>query len=397
MRDLPPAYCWRACLFALAVVLLVGCSSGSNSVGVPKASDGVGEELPDAPDNLRSPVLVSGGSSAFVVGSGASSSSGDFSNPFYIFDGKTMRWTKETEVPANPPLDSPAGVWTGSELILVGMPCRLETQPDQDSEGPACASAGLTAFAYDPAGNGWREISAPEVRSAEGDGVRREAIGWDGSSARFVLDSSVWSYAPNEDRWSAGASLDGAEQLCVSGGQVVSSRTPLVSQPGLEAIGPSDGSPPAYATTDDEYGSPVVSVLGDDNEWTPLPAPPVAPGSQPARLSCLGESLLVSAANLSSAALTTDGRVWVAAGPPEPPKAPLVANQVWTGQRLILWDGIGAIGLAFEPKTSVWESIPPGPVMSNPVGAAESIVGLGFGSPDAPTQTFVVFTPDVIR
>jgi len=127
----------------------------------------------------------------------------------------TDTWTALPDPPFEE-LEQVQGVWTGRELVVVGMSC---SERDEDSATVTCEPGGVVGAAFD--GDEWRRLHPPdgalfrEQRRAVG--IRPS--GWDGDEAVFLVQSDLVAIDPSDDRWRVLPSLPAGvipELFCTS-------------------------------------------------------------------------------------------------------------------------------------------------------------------------------------
>jgi hypothetical protein len=135
-----------------------------------------------------------------------------------IYDPAKEVWRHMPDAPFEPHLASPTGLWTGSELIVVGAPCRDQTAGDSSQEN--CVPGGLKAGAFDPTRNSWRNVELPSVgANAHQHGI--EAIGSNSKGSLWVLNGRYWFRTTNGTWDTLPAAPFRTRSLCLVDDQVV--------------------------------------------------------------------------------------------------------------------------------------------------------------------------------
>lgn len=227
------------------------------------------------------------------------------------YSPQTGRWRSLASPPFDPPARFLAAIWTGRELVVVGMPC-TRTVPTADDHGIACKPARRRAAVYDPRRDQWKQIPMPAVAPANTEPITTP-VGWTGSQAVFRMadrDQSLWAYAPAAKRWSHLADPPmGIENtlLCATRGSVAAAvggssaavydvKTRRWSAPvDVEPVELGAPGPVVDLRTGGTFcaGSHVVSVSGArgvqlsarfdiiGRSWRPMSSPPRSPGANP--------------------------------------------------------------------------------------------------------------------
>jgi Kelch motif protein len=252
----------------------------------------------------------------------------------------TARWQWLPAAPVDAPIVY-SSVWTGTELLVLGLTY---------SETTGIAN-GTVAAAYNPATNVWRSLppSPYEVKSIEGG----ESVIWNGTEMLAFGRMSA-AFNPTSNRWRSlrAAPVTGSSVLVSAGRQVLTW--------GGGCCG------------DFSASGSVYNVASDT--WQPMPASPLT-GRWDAYGVWTGTELLVIGGNTEGSVLTDAGaynplgRRWRSLPPMPAPRAG--ATAVWTGTEVLIvgghsraWpiDKVYADGVAFNPVTNRWRTLPSSPI-----------------------------------
>jgi hypothetical protein len=181
-----------------AALLVVGQPDGPGSSQSPAAARAWStfDSPPLSPRSL--PMVSWTGREVVVFGGTALPMAADVSRTLddgAIYDPARDAWRPMAEPPFDPPLGSPSGVWNGSELLVVGVPCG--DQPTADAAREHCAPGGLRIGAFDPAANRWRPVEPPASLGPNAGLQAVEAIGATGAGSLFALDDRRWLLRPD--------------------------------------------------------------------------------------------------------------------------------------------------------------------------------------------------------
>jgi hypothetical protein len=339
---------------ALAAAVAVVDDQGSSSpdprrVGVEGWAD-VGD-LPLSP--RTTPVLAWTGSELLVVG-GERPGSREIEavRDGAAFDPRAGAWREIAEQPVEP-LYGAGGVWTGEELVVVGIRCRGGVDDYVD-----CDPGGYAVRRYRPDRDRWEPVELPAELEELGPGDPYPgAYGFVGDEAVFGLDGRFWAFAPRSGRWRILPEPPRYQDLCVSGDRLVAVEYDDESSRSVGGLAPHEGLR-AY-------------VLGPgDRAWSAavVPDAPVVPALVTDAL-CAGEGVLV--AQLDPSVPTTAGfyldvaaRRWRPAAP-APNRFLPGAPHVWTGRELIVWsqpgppfEAFGRDPVAYHPIGDRWRPLP---------------------------------------
>lgn len=190
----------RWLLAALAVTLLVLAfgivSISSHDEPTQRVvSDGEWANFEAIPLTPRAfPLIAWTGREVVIFGGGAAPSDGKVAQALgdgAIYDPVANAWRPMAAAPFEPPLAVPQGIWTGSELLVVGVPCKEQSE-EEDPSVSDCVPGGLKAGAFDPVGNKWREASLPSVVRDDGHQYGIEALGHSSHGSVFALKGRYW-------------------------------------------------------------------------------------------------------------------------------------------------------------------------------------------------------------
>jgi hypothetical protein len=143
--------------------------------------------------NRSETTVAGGGGQVFVLGGWHTVDGTDGAQLVSLGDGARLdvrsgRWWRIPPMPTPQPLGSPAMVWTGTEVVVVGSPCGPTPLQEDD---PGCSPGGLWVLAYRPETDRWRRIGdverAPSIEERPQAGWELEALGWTGQRAVFSL------------------------------------------------------------------------------------------------------------------------------------------------------------------------------------------------------------------
>jgi hypothetical protein len=158
-------------------------------------------------------------------------------------------WRELPTAPFSRALYRPSGVWTGTEVLVLGTPCGPTST---ESDRAVCTPAGVEMAAYSPAKNTWRIIEGVEgpkgAALALGFPLSSSGLGWTGSEAVFAVSSQrsdqgmlLVDPVAGKSHWAP--ALENTDATCVTGDNVVAVRTGQISQGG----GSSSPNPEAVA------------------------------------------------------------------------------------------------------------------------------------------------------
>jgi hypothetical protein len=261
----------------------------------------------------------------------------------------TGTWTR---LPAAPiaPNNGLTSVWTGKELLVVG----VETRRAKD--GSVVSSTNVAA-AYAPGSRSWRRLpnggragTFPPYRSV-----------WTGREMLVLGQGTRLALNPRTNRWRR---LPGSPLLSVHEGHG------LVAWTGRELVGWGGG------CCGDAF-SDGVAYSPRTNRWRALAPTPLA-GSQRPIGAWTGRELIVLVGGLDpngrpwparlarAAAYNPRTDTWRRIAPLPTPRDG--ANAVWDGRELLVVGGTSRVGLAYDPGTNRWRRLPA--IDSPRIGAA---------------------------
>lgn len=355
-----------ACFAALLALVAVAARSRDNQVVTAGESSGWTRtaDLPyvDRQLSIQAPSIWTGSEVLLV---GALTPVVDYSVPqdpasgglsvleTPAYDPSTNTWRT---LPAPPePMDGPVrAVWTGTEVLVVGVPRSGGiTASGEPCEGVPGAATPVVA-SLDPSTGTWRPRSAPPVSS----GDVRAAL-WTGDELLLVFSNTcIVAYDPATDEYG----------------------TPMAPSP--EATGTVDGTIGGVRRVDSAVwtGTEIVESFVDTGMVAVDPATgasrslPTAP-FLPGEIVWTGESVFglhAPSAEASSTDVLTNVRTAVAP-PPLSRRSRGIAPPQWTGDAVVTWGGtvIGSggngggtwltDGATFDPAAQSWTYIPPAP------------------------------------
>jgi hypothetical protein len=253
-----------------------------------------------------------------------------------VLDCARGRWTEMPHAPFPSYVGSDGAVWTGRELLVIGVPCR----PDpQDIESAVCRPPYRLAATWSPTTNRWRRLAL------RGSPFATERYGYRGYAYGDVIGlgmsrgRAVYAYDrprgrhfalvdPRTGRTSELTPPRGSTLQCVVDGRIT-------------------------ASTEDGSGRTSVWT---GQRWTTAVAPP---RPTPVRVACTGGTLAAFPRRLSApgsdepvAAFDPTGRVWRSL-----PPAPIGGA---SGNPAVV-RGSTAVALATEEPPRVWASDGTGP------------------------------------
>jgi hypothetical protein len=187
---------WARAGIAGAVALLASLTLAVPPVGASSVADrwprGV-TVVSDSPLPPRNgPAVVPMGTRVLVFGGGRwgeGVSEADGHRDGALFDLKTREW--RSIAPAPFPLVSPAGVWTGRHVVIVGTEVSCSNEFGENE----CRTGTLRTAVYTPSTNRWRTIELPREIDAQNSWTPH-AIRWTGSEAMFSLGFGLVAIDP---------------------------------------------------------------------------------------------------------------------------------------------------------------------------------------------------------
>ena len=301
-------------------------------------------------DHARSDAIATAAGERIVVWGGHRGGHftfGDIAMDGLSFDPASRRWMS-IEPPDLPAFRPEVGVWTGTEVIVIGGASRRPYR--------------VLGAAYDPRARSWRPIDVPmRWGGFEGAWTGRELLLWGGPSQSedprrdgFLYDpaADTWrktSPAPISGRWSHSVVWTGSELIVWGGGNA---RSDLA-----------EGA--AY--------NPATDA------WRRLPPAPLSP-RQWMPLTWTGNEVIVWGGSSVSrnvangAAYSPATNAWRKL-PPAPLRGRHYHSAVWTGSEMIVFGGYNyrrsfADGAAYDPVRDNWRKLPRAPIKPRFVHAA---------------------------
>ncbi len=269
------------------------------------------------------------------------------------YDVKKGEWTQMPNAPFDRALYYAAGVWTGAEVVVVGMPCEVQENLDTIYDAQ-CKHPEIAAAAYTSATHSWRSLDGRPDRYL----LIPFGEGWTGRAALFGTDTGdpgreQLIYDTERKSWRFVPAFPGTDTICAVSGAIVAIQT--------------------------------GQVLADRTQHHPNPEAVASP-------------LLVSHLDLGS-------DTWNAMSPtPKPASTGADSEPVVcaAGQAayfpVFLGSGINAGGLWYEPQDGRWLELPPlGTAGSYEIGSIASIHGtkvVSVGNPHrGPGESLLVLPP----
>ena len=273
-------------------------------------------------------------------------------NASAVYDLRRKRWKRTTPPPFHPAILQPNAVWTGRDLVVVGVSCHNRATPQE--EDTRCYPGTLVSGAYDPVRDRWRRIPVPEALAAGftpgNEGASGESIGALDGQAIFSISRQFWSVDPRTEQWKHAAAAP-AYSACVAGRSLIAESASAVSVVDMTAGTTSEVS----AVPAIDPPGPFVFVCGDDAVYAYT-------------------MVLTSAWRYD-----LDARVWEELPTPPQPTA-FVSTGGWTGRDLLISISIRSRdpvtttkdGFAFDPATNAWRTTPDAIVAGGAGGQAWS-------------------------
>lgn len=302
-------------------------------------------------------------------------------------------WSALPEAPFSSPIGGADGVWTGDELIILGVDCKeLQVQ----DEGDTCSPATLDAAMYSPSKNSWTALQPPpgfeEVfrPGAEVGPNFGYAIGWTGSTAVFNIAERLAAFDPRTMQWSD-LPDPGPARVCAPGDGLVAMSivqgAPVAGSP----VSP-EGSTENNLSLRDPGGIDVQTLSADGGKWEA--GPHLETGLRaPSTLDFVcGTNAVLAVSSLLDGIweYQTGPRTWTQkpaaprelATAPEPLNVVLFTTRAWTGADYAMWspslpasegesdesdsqppsrEAYPGIGIVLEPTKSQWVAAQPGP------------------------------------
>lgn len=314
----------------------------------------------------------------------------------WTYDPSTDAWRLGSTLRGPDPLREAVVAWTGSSAIVLAADARSNRTYQR---GAARILGG-----YAPGSDSWTPVVNPTTaRGVRGiwsgaEGFTYGGAGWwfptpVSCGAQSVTNQGLKRFDPVTATWSAGPDAPVArrfEHTAVWAGDAQGHGVMLV-----------------WGGSSIDYGP--QTLLRDGAAFDPVPgtwrvlSAVNAPTARRQHVAVwTGSDMLVWGGRATDAStwFTDGGRYTVASDswtPISSVQAPSGRSQsgaLWTGERMLVWGGIGADGLpradgaAYDPATDTWAALPP---VSSPGGA---VVGAAWSGTDA---YFVLETGDVVR
>lgn len=348
-------------LLVLAVGIVSVSSHNESTQRVVAAGEWVNfEAVPLTPRAF--PLIAWTGREVVIFGGGVGPSDGKAAqdlNDGAIYDPVTDAWHSMAAAPFEPPLAVPTGTWTGSELLVVGVPCK-----EQSAEGTSvsdCVPGGLKAGAFDPTGNKWREVTVPPVLSDGGHQYGIEALGYSTEGSVFALKGGYWIVSRGGTWTELPMPPLRARSLCVVGDQLlaVNYTDDSTYQDQLNALEQAQGEiPPSDLVLPELRSTMSVATLDlSSRDWETIPRSGIE-GAAPQYLNstCAPNGVYVYSAGKADRPESSNARFDAAARSWEPIAAPpgdpnVDPPAVFVDDRLIIW---GDSLLQYDPTTNGW-------------------------------------------
>ena len=289
----------------LAAIFVIGASCGSGTGGDrhaaptrPQFVDGVAKlEVPLS--SRQGAIALAAGSQLVVYGGEGIDRRHALRDDGAVYGLASATWTPMPAGPFTEPLWYPQGVWTGTELVVVGTPC---AHGSFDDDTVVCGNA-PEAAAFSPSTGSWRKLRAPRLSgsTAAGNTVALRAVGWGHGGALFAysptpfdpnVGESLLVFDPESDRWRSIGAPGPPGGLCVTGGRLfqftgratsaggagIVPHDPMATREWRPDIGwTSVGGEPA-PSPDPVYWTQVICGA-DDAVYAPVFAPPAGVGN----------------------------------------------------------------------------------------------------------------------
>jgi hypothetical protein len=303
----------------------------------------------------------------------------------------TGEWRAWPAWPYPETLVHPATVWTGTQLVVIGVGC---SGLQSDEESLTCSSQDVRAATFDPAVFAWRTVAQPpgsEMLDLTGEdvGLCCRAIGRSGDEAVFQVGARYLAVQPSSGKWSSIAAPPTPAQavsFCTFAGRLTTILRENATTNGVLSTA---------------KASRAVQLQGD--QWVELPAVHAPRGDTPLNdqfesvaITCGPTSLVAIDTFWTIASLYTSGASgWTelpqpnvtlegSVDSPIPPQAtvqlpPTFTAAQWTGDRFVWWLATtttplhdprsgeqvqivtNGVGVLLDPQTGDWRNVPPGP------------------------------------
>lgn len=193
---------WRGAVgTALLVLVSAACSGGDSGsevaveAGPPVGALEPGESRVLTPprEGVRRPLTVVGADGVLQYGGVEVVDDASIvpRNDATFLDLATGEWIELPDAPFEHGLLHPAGVWTGSEFVVVGMPCG---KAPADVDVAECGGPRLEAAALDSTSREWREIGKLDVAFDSSLPPEPTALGWTGEHGMFQVASAAGDF-----------------------------------------------------------------------------------------------------------------------------------------------------------------------------------------------------------
>jgi hypothetical protein len=396
MSQRAPTLIRIGALFAVGTILAVGCggSDGSRAESVQPSETSIVRGSPASlppqagvqvltpfPFAIDVDVTAWTGSQLLVFGTQRSAGGRSVHDASAAYEPATGTWRTLPSDPIGPALSGASGVWTGKELVIIGVEC--DNRATENDELPRCFPGSVATITYDVHAESWHRLPDPDIELPEGnEGSLGRAIGFDGRRAIFDFGDALWAFDSRRSEWAA---LDRAPSdstvLCVAG-------TTLVSA-GFVAGSSTPGGQPLDAS-----GIRVEVLEPGSSSWRSLPMRDAPTSFSPSTWLCLEDELLLTTRSFDPVYLLdlATGEWSQQASPPlsaiqepffegipRPPDVPAntsFVDSAWTGRVVVWWNParsfdapigepqtVQAPGNAvlFDPSSGTWSPTEPGP------------------------------------
>jgi hypothetical protein len=390
-------------LLLVSIVVVVeiardGSSKSRPPDAAPVAGTGV-VPVKDLPARSE-PAVAWTGDRLFIYGGRKGMDPGRFSQDGALLDVMTGETVALPDTSFAGPFVSPTAVRAGNEVLVFGVECEGFSVPeDSDSVECEAESGKVTVATYDLDEGEWSTIPVPpDVARATASGstfvTRWPRIAGVADQGAVVVDLGAdaisgpdfWMITPATRQWRHLGSPGRATNSCMIGnevavvtgkyenhGRVVESDPSL--SPGSSSHGPGDG-----------WVQPTVQLLditASDAQWHAGPTLTDVKYSLDPAIACMGNRVMVSAGlggpNGPFRVYDTASRRW-STPPPTPGGAPMPVDEpIWTGTELLLLSLMPDLrnvqsmpdketirlqsGLAYNPASNTWRTIPPLPTL----------------------------------
>lgn len=322
------------------MVVIVGASLAwppTESVAAARPPTGV-HTVAAVPTWIAPSLLFSTGKEVLLFGTNRTRSERATRNEGASYDLSAKRWKQIAAAPFDPPILWPNALWTGRELVVVGVSCDNRGTPEDDE--PRCYPGSLVAASYNPKRDGWRSIDVPDSLAAgftPGNvGAAGQSVGALDGNAVFEISGQLWSLDPRTERWRH-RDMGRAYSACIASNRLIAQSASAIA---------------------------VVDVgAGSVSEVSPVPA--VDPPG-PFLFVCGRDAVYAYTMVLTSAwRYDLDANVWEELPAPPQPTA-FGSPAAWTGRELLIGLTIRSRdpvtttrdGFVFDPETNAWRTTP---------------------------------------